>query len=101
MKLNITEYVSAIVRTTRLRKNVPQEELGSRLGCSGSYVNKLERGQAVPSARMAKKLEIALFIPYGSISAAVREYKDFERGMKDQSVKRARMAKLFHLRGEL
>lgn len=48
------------VRELRLMRGMTQEDLGRRIGCTGSFISQVERGEALPNPRRLVKLAAVL-----------------------------------------
>src|SRR5262245_50037643 len=82
--------LSKMIYRARKERGLKQEALGHQVGCSGSYITKIERGQAVPSPVMASKLEEALGLKGGALSKAVNDIRTREEAFKREAVHKAR-----------
>lgn len=74
----------------RKKRSIKQEVLGQLVGCSGSYITKIERGMTVPSAVMAIKLEKSLKLKKDSILNSVLALRMRETSFKREAILKAR-----------
>lgn len=95
--LSIHDLSLNILRA-RKRQKLKQEVLGMLLGCSRSYISKLEKGIALPSPALAARLEEKLSLPKGELVRAVVRMKLKEAALKKQAVEAVRGGRVkFHL----
>jgi len=60
MGLKLEKMLAECVRSTRLRKNMTQKELGEAAGYTRGYVCMIETRRSIPSVRSLVKLALAL-----------------------------------------
>jgi transcriptional regulator with XRE-family HTH domain len=85
-----TREISHLILQARKKKKLKQEVLALQLGCSRSYISKLEKGIALPSPSLAEKLEAKLSLPKGELVRSVVQIKLRESTLKRQAVKQVR-----------
>ena len=83
-------YLSDKISGARKRLKIKQEFLAGLLGCSRSYVSKLESGRVIPSVPFAEKLERALALRLGALTSVVRAIRLNEAALKRLAVDHAR-----------
>jgi SOS-response transcriptional repressor LexA len=86
----ILPRISKLVYRARKRLGFKQESLGQLVGCSGSYITKIEKGCSAPSAGMAVKLEKTLRLKKGTLLNSVLQLKQRETNLKRQAILKAR-----------
>ncbi|MEK7616406.1 MAG: helix-turn-helix transcriptional regulator [Patescibacteria group bacterium] len=52
---NLALYVGHMVRITRAKRKMAQNELAHRLGVQREYIVRIEKGQALPSIKLLQK----------------------------------------------
>jgi transcriptional regulator with XRE-family HTH domain len=62
-----------VVRYTRARRGLSQEELGYRAGLHRNYVGAIERGEINPTFRVLLKLATGLCMPLSELIATAEE----------------------------
>lgn len=69
--------MAQLIKTARLRKGIPQMELGEKLGYSnGQFISNVERGLCILPFRQLKEVCRLLDIkPETMVKALVQEYK--------------------------
>lgn len=86
----ILPRISRLVYHARKKLGFKQESLGQLVGCSGSYITKIEKGQAAPSTGMAMKLEKTLRLKKGTLLNSILQLKLRETNFKRQALLKAR-----------
>lgn len=79
-----TKDISLIILTHRKRCQFKQDVLGPMVGCSRSYISKLEKGNILPSVPLANDLEKALKLKSGSLVKIILRIKMKEMALKNQ-----------------
>lgn len=62
-----------VVRYTRARRSLSQEELGYRAGLHRNYIGAIERGEINPTFRVLLKLATGLSIPLSELIATAEQ----------------------------
>lgn len=76
-----------VLKAARIKADLTQEELGARIGVSGQYIGKLERGEAKnPSRDIIKRLGEMLDIPWEGLLYGT----DAREGVSEQDILMAR-----------
>jgi transcriptional regulator with XRE-family HTH domain len=78
----------------RTRRKIKQEGLSLTVGCSRSYISKLEQGLILPSAALALKLEKALGVKSGLFVKVLAVIKRRETLLRDQARRAVRDARV-------
>lgn len=71
--------IGSLIRELRKRRNLTQEELGSRIGVSKAYVSKIESGAQVPRLEQIKKFSDALEVGEHFLLMQTVNIGDFEK----------------------
>lgn len=66
----------ARLRRLREERGWPQEELGRRMGYSGTHLSSVETGRKVPTLRLAQRADVAL----GTEDSFEREWREMRQG---------------------
>lgn len=88
-----TLQISQTILKARKRLRIKQEGLGRLVGCSRSYISKLEKGNILPSPMLAIKLEKELKMKKGSLVRLIADIKAREATFKKLAIQIARSGK--------
>jgi SOS-response transcriptional repressor LexA len=80
-----TYLIAQIILQSRKLRRIKQEVLGPAVGCSRSYISKLEKGGVLPSIDLATNLEKALNLSPDSLVKLVRDIKLKEAALRAQN----------------
>ena len=87
----ILRGISQLITSERKRRGLKQETLGQMVGCTGSYITKVEKGTVIPSPILAMKLEKALRFKKGILTKSILEIRIREVNLKRQALANARL----------
>src|SRR5688572_26054081 len=82
--------ISRILLKARKTLGMKQEVLGPLVGCSRSYISKIENGASLPSSAIAERFEHHLNLKKGELVTIIRRIKDRELSLKKKAVAEAR-----------
>ncbi len=85
-----TRSLAERISSARKRQKIKQEALAGLMGCTRSYISKLESGRVIPSKTFAEKLESALSLRLDALASIVRVIRRNEAELKRQAVEHAR-----------
>jgi transcriptional regulator with XRE-family HTH domain len=88
-----TGLIARIILQSRKLRRIKQEVLAPAVGCSRSYISKLEKGHVLPSLTLATNLEKALNLKDGSLVKLVRDIKKKEAELRHQTRQHVRDAR--------
>ncbi len=83
-------YLAERIFGARKLRRIKQEALAAILGCTRSYISKLESSTVIPSADFALKLERALKLRRGTLGNIVETIRRNEASLKRQAIDHAR-----------
>src|SRR5688572_12292604 len=82
--------ISRKLLKARKSLKMKQEVLGPLVGCSRSYISKIENGTSLPSVIIAQRFETALKMKKGELVQIIRMIKEKETALKKRAVAEAR-----------
>jgi transcriptional regulator with XRE-family HTH domain len=85
-----TRAIGKQIVTARKGQQLKQQILAQIIGCTRSYVSKLEQGNTLPSSLLAAKLENALNMKKGALVSVIQQIKQKEITLKKQAIMKAR-----------